>query len=677
MALPTQFGNYKLERELGRGASSEVWLARHAHLQEHQVAVKILMTQDRDAIQRFEREAAIAARLRHPNVVQLYDYGYQAPFFYTVLELVPGGSLRQLLERHRRLQLAAAIEIFRQIAAALDYAHSLSIVHRDVSPANILVEQRTGRALLTDFGIARDPGRPITIASTFMGTPGYLSPEHAQSATAVTHLSDLFSLGIVLYQMLTGQMPWSETPGMPDGPAFTQPIPLKQHGVEGLPSDVDRVLATMLSLDPTRRFPSARAAVEELDRIFARHHMPTQVVVGAPGRPAALPAPVQLLAGGVESNAVEAVLGPDLARAAIDRAHRRAEDLRNPENVAALLNAWAAQGRLRRKLLGRLARLHKVSSRNVYFYRLRLLYEQRSPVEPDEEPDRKAEVFPIAAEVEPWSVKLPPVKDFVDDPGDRVALPGSTRVVTCPPCAGRGVVVCPRCGGRQRVVVTRPVSQATPSTPAASPGVGAVAASLSAPGTPARTSAPSRGAPAAAEPPPIEQVLVACPECNGRGGVTCERCEGFGRLIQRKMFRWQRSADLLRTHDNLPDLDEAWLSRVCKSEVIYTARQPGGTRPEWALIPGLTELVSEAQARLDANTRIVLSELTVSFIPVTDVVFDLGKPGDSGLYKLSIYGFENIIPADWRFLHWERVIFICTIVFLTIVTAITLTFALL
>jgi len=663
MTLPPQFGNYKLEREIGRGATSEVWLARHAHLQDHEVAIKVLMTQDRDAIRRFQREAALAARLRHPGIAQIYDYGYQAPFFYTVLELVPGGSLRQLLDRQGRMQLPDALAIFRQIADALDYAHSLNIVHRDVSPANILVEQRTGRALLTDFGIARDPGRPITVASSIMGTPGYLSPEHAQSATAVTHLSDLFSLGVVLYQMLSGQLPWPEGTGMPDGPAFGQPVSLKQRGVEGLPSDVDRVLATMLALDPTRRFPSARAAVEELDRIFARHTTPTQILGGATGaRP---PAAFQLVAGGVESNAVEQVLGPDLVRAPIDRAHRRAEDLRHPEQVAALLDAWAARNPLRRRMLGRLARLHKVSSHNVYFYRLRLLYERRAPAEDDEEPDRKAQVFPLAPEVDRWSVPLSPVKEFAAEPGDRVLLPGSTRVVTCPPCAGRGVTVCPRCNGKQRVVVTRPVGQ--PAAPAPDHS-GAVATTL--PDAPGQR--PRR--PGSAPEPPTEQVLVACPECNGRGGITCERCQGIGRLLQRKAFRWSRSVELLQAQDDLPDLDEEWLARSCKAEVIYTERQPGGTRPEWALIPSLAPTIAAA-APPDDDTRITLAELSVSFIPVTDVVFDLGKPGDEGLYKLAIYGFENIIPPDWRFLNWERVIFTFALLFLLLIALILAYFA--
>lgn len=675
MNIPSQLGNYKLDQMIGRGASSEVWLARHVLLPDHRVAVKILMSQEREAIRRFQREATIAARLRHPNIIQLFDYGFSQPFFYTVLEHVEGGSLRQMIEKQQRLQLEAALAIFKQIAAALDYAHGLNVVHRDVSPGNILVEQGTGRALLTDFGIARDNSQQITIANPIMGTPGFLSPEHAQGARAVTHLSDLFSLGVVFYQMLSGELPWDEAPGMPDSPGFEAPLPLRQRGVENMPADVDRVIRSMLAIDPTRRFPSARAAVDELERIFARHHAPTQIVVTGAPKSSSPNGPIEYLSSGVAQNAVESVLGPDLIRAPIDRAHRRAEELRNPEFIASLLDAWAARGRfnLRRRLLGRLARLHKVSSRNVYFYRLRLLYEQRSAAEDAEEPDRKAQVFPVVPELSRWDVELTPVADFVEQSSQRMTLPGSARVVECKSCAGRGATVCPTCKGKQRIYAERPVVIA-----AAGAGAGSgVAAPLSSGNTAAGQSAGANTAnrqASGADSPPVsapqrtEQVLVPCPECSGRGGKTCERCEGVGRLIQRKVFRWQRQVTMIEGQADLPGVDEDWLKKTCKPEVLYTERQPGGLRPEWSLIPDLADIVRKAQEQTNADMRIVLSELNVSFIPVTDIFFDLGKSGDSGLYKLTIYGFENLIPADWRFLDWDRVVGILVVTFFFILT---------
>ena len=658
MTVPPQIGNYRLEREIGRGASSEVWLGRHLHLQDHVVAVKVLMSQDRETVRRFQREAAIAARLRHPNIARLYDYGRLDPFFYTLMEYIEGGTLRQVINRRGRLPLDEASAIFAQVAAALDYAHSLGVVHRDISPANILLEEQSGRALLTDFGIAREPGQPITVDRLIMGTPGYLSPEHALSATSVTHLSDIFCLGIVLYQMLSGALPWPERPGLPEPAAFGDHIPIKERGVKDLPADVDRVLATLLAADPARRYPSAGAAVEDLRRILQRHQGATQVLGAAAP---ALERPVEVQAGGVEPNEVESVLGPDLKRAVVDRAHARADGARRPAPVPARHHTWAAKARLRRRPpLARLPRLHKVGSRNLYFYTLRVLYERRGAPEVDEEPDRKPQVFPLEPEVERWAVPLPPAEGFADEPGGRQRLPGSTRVVACKACKGQGHTVCPRCEGRQRVYVSRQA--------AARPGVG--------PAATATAIAPAgAGAPAATAAPRAEQVLAPCPDCEGSGGFTCERCAGIGRLVQRRLFTWSRAAHTLTAHDELPALTEAWLARACKPELVYAERQRGGMRPEWSLVAPVAALIRQAEARCDDETRVALAELEVGLVPVTDVVFDLGKPGEGGLYKLAIYGFERQIPPDWRFFNWERVVAICLIAFLAMLVLILLVFA--
>lgn len=678
MNIPEQIGNYTLDREIGSGGSSQVWLAHHAKLPNHLVAAKVLMSQERDAILRFHREAVIAARLRHPNIVQFYDYGYAQPFHYALIEYIAGASLRQLIEKHGRLHVDETLSIFRQIAAALDHAHSLGIVHRDVSPGNILVEQGTNRALLTDFGIARENGQSITVDNAIMGTPGFLSPEHIQGSRAVTHVSDLFSLGVILYHMLSGQMPWDETPGLPDNPGFSPPMPLRQRGIDNLPGDIDRVMLTMLAIDPVRRFPSARAAVDELDRIFSRHQMTTQIIIGT--TPAPAPAPTGFQSSGITANDVETILGPDLIRAPVDRAHCRAKDLRDPAMITAILDDWSSQHRfgLRRKHLGRLAHLHKITSTNVYFYRLRLLYEQRSLAEDDEEPDHSAQPFALTPEVDRWKIDLPPVTDFVEHPGARVILPGSTRVISCKPCEGRGSTPCPRCKGKQRILVTRPVAfpvgTGATTTPATlTSGTNGSTRSANGRVHNSTTTAPTPPAPAASR---TEQVLVPCPACAGRGGITCARCDGVGRLVQRKAFRWNRRTEIIEGQDDEAALDENWLHRTCKAEVIYHERQTGGFRPEWAMIETLAPILAQAQQESNADTHIILSEVTVSFIPVTDIVFDLGIPGDSGLYKLAIYGFENMIPADWRFFNWERVTTIGLIAFFAVVAFISFLFAL-
>src|SRR5437764_1265092 len=241
------------------------------------------------------------------------------------------------------------------------------------------------RLLLTDFGIARESGKAgVTTINKLMGTPGYLSPEHASSATAVTHLSDIYGLGVVLFEMLSGMLPWNHFPGMPDssGGMFTAPLSLQSRGVQGLPADVDRVIQTMLALDPAKRYPSAQAAIEDLDRVLARHTSPTQVVgpASAQGDAARKDGRSVLLAAravslcqpqSAELHPAEKALGPDLLKGPMQEARKRAEALCDEQEVTALLNRWSDEGYFRRKLLGRQAGFQRVISTNVYFYTLR------------------------------------------------------------------------------------------------------------------------------------------------------------------------------------------------------------------------------------------------------------------------------------------------------------------
>lgn len=661
-SVPQRIGNYQLERQIGRGGMSEVWLGRHRSLENRLVAIKLLLSQDSEWIERFQREANITSRLRHEHIIQIFDHGYQPPFHYTIMEYVAGGALRSVLKPNQALPLDLSLRIFRAAGTALDYAHSHGVIHRDVSPGNILVDQEAGRVLLTDFGIARESGKTgFTTISKVMGTPGYLSPEHASSATAVTHLSDIYSLGVVLYEMLTGVIPWDHTPGMPDssGGPFTPPAPLRTRGVSGLPPDVDRVLQTMLAIDPAKRYPSAHSAIEELDQVLARHTSPTQIIGVGNGAAAAMPGPPApattiIPSQVVEQHPVEKLLGPDLIKGPMQKARERADALAEQREVTGLLNQWSREGPFRRRLLGRQAVFHRATSTNVYFYTLRVLYETRDPVRTIEEPDHKAQAAKLEKEQDRWGVALPAPKGFQEESGGSITLPGSMRVLSCEVCHGPGRVPCPSCQGRARIIVNRETPK---PAPAAVPAKGGGAA------------------PAPATVTPATPTLVPCPDCSGTGGLQCERCEGVGRLVQRKTTSWRRRPASFSSNDDLPRIDERWLQRTCQLTRIYQEQQAGDMRAEWKLVPGLSDLVARAQRDADANTRIALSEVTISFIPVTEIVFDLGdtrarsakqaakggkgKPGhasDAGLYSWHIFGFERQLPKDWRFLNWDRVL---------------------
>ncbi len=693
---PQHIGNYLIEQEIGRGATSEVWLARHAHLPQRLVAIKFLLAHDDETVERFKREASIVSQLHHPNIVQIFDHGYQQPFYYTILEYVHGSSLQALLARMHRLDLPAALAIFRQIAAALDYAHQHNIIHRDVAPGNVLVAEETGRALLTDFGIARNPAQTMTMDYRIMGTPGYWSPEHLRSATDVTPRSDIYGLGVLLYVMLCGELPWDTLPGPPDTP-FAPPVPLKQRGIANLPGDVERVITTMLAIDPSRRFPTAGAALDELERILQRHHATTQIYDKTPdGNPttssttrvATPPGNGDIETSGVEDNAVERALGADLVRAPISEAHERAALLCQPESIARLLDAWSqhgfARGFFRLNHPGRLARLHRVRSRNRYTYTLRILYEQRGEPQALEEPDRDAQVFPLEPEIDRWQMSLVSVQGFHDDAGDRVIMPGSAQVITCRECSGKGKLTCTRCKGRQRIQITQQVPVASPdheTSPSHPKNVGKRSGSTRAPTS---TAAVATVAPAQPAPPhtTTRHVLVPCPACEGRGGTPCTHCESTGRIVQRKAFRWQRVARTISHADPLPDVSERWFEQTCTPVEIYREQMVGTPpytrapfRDEWDEIPELKALLDQSRSITAADTRIIMSELVITMVPITSFTFDIGRPDThGGLYESSICGFENALPPDWRLLNWERVVFFWGSILL-LLTAIALAFA--
>lgn len=672
-SIPQQIGNYRLERKIGRGATSEVWLARHSYLEQRRVALKILNVHDSETVERFKREAQVASQLRHPNIVQVYDYGVvpmpqnRGHYHYTVQEYINGTSLQHYIERHGKLALTEAISIFRQIGAALDYAHSQNVIHRDVSPGNILLEQAGGRAVLTDFGIARDlasKSGKLTMQTTIMGTPGYWSPEHTRSATAATYLSDLFGLGAVFYAMLAGDVPWEELLSPPyhiPGP----PPNLRERGVRNVPSDVDRVLATLLALEPAQRYSSAQAATDELERILQRHNIITTGSATTP--PAASVA--TLIPDDRDSDPVEDVLGSRLARATMSEAQERAYQMQHPETISRILDEWSLQGAFRRRLLGRLAQVHRVQNRNIYFYQLRVLYEQRGTPEVIEEPDYHPQPLPLDTVRDRWQVVLDPVTTIADADGGQATLPGSVHIASCEDCSGRGKRTCRRCEGKGRIYETREVEEPAPELPTdAHPG-----RQRGRPTTSVNLSDGGAISAVVEEPPPVPtitrttQQLVPCPACEGHGGTLCERCDGVGRMLRQQVFRWQRTAYDFDAKDDLKVMSERWLLQRCQLHQIYKERAtcPADTpnpqmdpwRREWFEIPQVRSLIEQAQHAINDDAHVVLSELSIQMLPTTDVVFDLGtiRQHETDLYRLTVYGFEDVIPTDWRFLDWQRV----------------------
>jgi eukaryotic-like serine/threonine-protein kinase len=309
---------YELEELVGSGGMSRVFRARD-RLLDREVAVKILHEQyleDEDYVERFRREARAAAQLGHPNIVTVIDRGRSNGCEYIVFEYVEGENLKQLVERAGPLPVRRALELAIQIGRALEFAHSNGLVHRDVKPQNVLL--REGRAKVTDFGIARTVDvHGLTQTGTVLGTSDYIAPEQAQGLGA-SEQSDVYSLGVVLYELLTGAPPFT-------GEGFLQvalrhvhdPVPSVVERRPDLPPRVAAAVERALEKDPALRFPSMQEFVDELRACVTESGADgRETTVIMPGRSHAVARPARPRGARRPSAAVILLLAGVLAAAA-------------------------------------------------------------------------------------------------------------------------------------------------------------------------------------------------------------------------------------------------------------------------------------------------------------------------------------------------------------------------
>jgi serine/threonine-protein kinase len=264
-------GRYEVLEEIGNGATAITYRGRDQRLDRY-VAIKI-MRQDHDLdtsfVQRFEREARTAASVAHGNVVDVYDVGQEDGNLYIVMQYVDGEDLKHLIVREGALPVRRAREITRQVLAGLGAIHAAGIVHRDIKPQNVLIG-RDGIARVTDFGIAQvamDIG--LTTAGTTVGTAAYMAPEQAQGGK-LTEATDLYAVGVMLYEMLTGQMPFEAATPMAMMLAHIQqqPVPPSQRlGGEAIPPDLDGIVLQAMAKNPANRFRTASAMSRALDGV--------------------------------------------------------------------------------------------------------------------------------------------------------------------------------------------------------------------------------------------------------------------------------------------------------------------------------------------------------------------------------------------------------------------------
>jgi TolB-like protein/Flp pilus assembly protein TadD len=265
---PALADRYRIEREIGRGGMATVFLAQDLK-HDRAVALKVLHPHLAASLgpERFLREIKVAARLNHPHIVPLHDSGQAGDLLYYVMPFVDGESLRDRINRVKQLPVDEALEIARDVAAALDYAHRQQVIHRDIKPENVMLHE--GEALVTDFGIAKAvtvaASDNLTQTGTAVGTPAYMSPEQAAGEGEPDGRSDVYSLGCVLYEMLAGAPPFT-------GPTaqavitrrFTEPVPSVRAARPTVPEGVDQAVTKALARVPADRFSSAAQLAQAL-----------------------------------------------------------------------------------------------------------------------------------------------------------------------------------------------------------------------------------------------------------------------------------------------------------------------------------------------------------------------------------------------------------------------------
>ena len=300
-------GRYDIERELGKGAFATVYLA-HDLRHDRSVAVKVLNVDPRSGIpeMRFLREIRLLARLQHPNILPLHDSGHVLDLLYYVMPYIEGESLRDRLGRERRLEIAAATCIGREVADALAYAHRAGIVHRDIKPENILLSG--AHPIVADFGIARvvDGARIRQLTQTGFGSPGtpaYMSPEQMLGGTELDARSDIYSLGCVVYEMLGGQAPFAGPSGF--ARRFTEDPPSVRVLRRDVPSHIDEAIRRAMARLPGERYATADEFAQAL--AVERESAPAQAVRLAGG---VVPRPAPEAPSSVEVASVEGEEGP-------------------------------------------------------------------------------------------------------------------------------------------------------------------------------------------------------------------------------------------------------------------------------------------------------------------------------------------------------------------------------
>ncbi len=310
-------GRYRVLRKIGGGGMADVYLCEDLTL-GRRVALKVLLSRfldDPNFVERFRREAKAAAGLNHANLVSIYDWGEVDGTYYIVMEYVEGETLKDLVRRRGRLGGSEAVHILLQLLAALEFAHRTGIVHRDIKPQNVMLD-RDGNAKVTDFGIARAADSGMTEAGSILGTAQYLAPEQARGQR-VDERSDLYSVGIVLYEMLTGTVPFKGDSAVTVALKHVNEMAAEPAQlVPGMPYALNQIVLKAIAKDPDQRYQTAEQFARDLRS--AQAGGPVAAATFDPGAEA-----TRLMGAGAGAGATSVMAGGPLAQTTGDRGRKR------------------------------------------------------------------------------------------------------------------------------------------------------------------------------------------------------------------------------------------------------------------------------------------------------------------------------------------------------------------
>lgn len=581
--------NYRLSERLAQEELATVYRGVHLTL-DRPVEVHVLRRTDWISASRFQLAARLAARLSHPNILPVIDAGHDERYGdYIVTPQIESQPLQQVLN-DGQLDPLLALRVFGQIGAALDYLHKQDVIHRDVRPENIVLTPQ-GVAYLTNFSLAYTSDTPdlSSLEEADYLTP-YSAPEQTLSGNDVHHQSDLYSLGAVLYHMLSGEVP--AAPGQP-----LQSLAERDLALAG----ADRVIRKLMAPEPAQRFSTAEQAVAML-----RQSLRKQIDAATDDMEESRWEPV---AEWLE-NPVETVMSDLIDHEFLAKTRARADALHRSGAIRRVLDRWSRQGQLRRPALGQLVQPEQIVSYNLYSYALRVQYETRTQPQTREQVHTEGALNPQVAEPDLWTITVPDTEPFTDAQPETIVIPGSQKVVGCTECNGSTFIACKQCGGKGVVEKTRRVKEADGTT---------------------RT----------------ETFGESCPNCRGYGKITCPRCEGTGQMLQEKVFTWSRHGRAFFNEDDIADYQK--LVVQTQAQQVY-ASEIDAYEPRWYQIAPLKELLETAINGGGPDARLIAAELTVKGVPVTEVDYKLKEKAHS----LALVGFKDVVRGDFSLFDLER-----------------------